>query len=128
MLGEITRGYSKQPFGPSSITSERRMNFMRYQPNNPLRKLACFALSNGILFAAFSLLWIAEYHTRGLYVIDRLVVPWGWLAGFFAVSYYNVRRHVALPSVFSAYLSMMLTGLLFCFIFLFLMPIYDPWY
>jgi len=99
-----------------------------HQINRPLRRLAYFSLSTGILFAAFSLWWIAGYHVRNLDALDHLVVPWGWLIGFFAVSYFHTRNHVALPAVFSAYLSVMFSGLLFLFILLFLMPFFDPWY
>ena len=99
-----------------------------HQTVKSLRRVTSFALCNGILFAAFSVLWVMGYHTEFPSVVEYIVVPWGWLAGFFIASFYHVRGHVALPTVLLAYLAFIFSGLLFFFIVVFLAPIYDPWF
>lgn len=99
------------------------MNLAHRTVRSPLRRAASFALCNGILFAAFSVLWVMDYD-----LINNIVVPWGWLAGFFIVSFCHVRGRVALPIVFSAYLAVLFSALLCFFVILFLAPIYDPWF
>ncbi len=75
------------------------------------------------------MLWVID-HVYYSNVIDCIVrvVPWGWLAGFFIFSFCHVRGRVALPIVFSAYLAVIFSGLLFLFTHLFLAPFYDPWF
>jgi hypothetical protein len=100
------------------------MNTAQQTAKSPWKTVARFALVNGILFATFSVLWVVDRSD----VISYVVFPWGCLAGFFFASYCLLRRRVALPIVFSAFLSVLFSGVLFLFIAFFLAPTYDPYF
>jgi len=95
---------------------------------SPGRKWASFWLCNIVLFAAFSLLPVLEDHLHWAGVIDDIVAPWAWLAGFFIVSYCYLRGRVAWPVVLSACLAIMFSGLLLFFGATVMAPIFDPCY
>jgi hypothetical protein len=92
-----------------------------------LLRVGSFLVGNALLFAAFSVLWVRQYHMEpGLSdTIDGFVVPWLWLAGFFVVSFYAIRplSYAILASLGSA---VVLAGTLFLFIHIVLVPVYDP--
>ena len=95
---------------------------------SPGRTILCFSISLLLLGAFFSVLWVMAYEVRWLGALNVLLVPWGWLAGFFLVAFAYSRRRVALPAVFSVYLAVVFSALLFMFIFLVIAPFYDPFY
>jgi hypothetical protein len=89
-----------------------------------------FMLANGCVFAFFAVLWVLQYHLDGNVSdwIDLIVVPYGWLAGFFIASFVTVRRSspkfiAVLISVGSA---VVLSGILFLVKIFLLVPFFDP--
>ena len=83
---------------------------------------------NVALFAAFSVVFVKQYHMTGNLsdVLDEVLAPWGWFAGFFIVSFYAVRRPVGY-AIAVALVSALVFGGIFClFVECVLVPRYDP--
>jgi hypothetical protein len=95
-----------------------------------LLRVGSFAVGNALLFAAFSVLWVKQYHMApGVSdTIDHVVVPWLWLAGFFSVSFWAIRRPLVYAILVSLGSAAALAGILFLFIHVLLVPSYDPWF
>ena len=87
-----------------------------------------FVAGNALLFTGFSVLWVKQYHMdHGLSdTIDHLLVPWLWLAGFFAVSFSAIRRPLVYAVLVSLGTAAALSGILFLFVRIVLVPVYDP--
>ena len=87
-----------------------------------------FALFNALLFAAFSVLWVKQYHWRPAVsdTVDHLMVPWLWLLGFFTASLCAIRRPLKFAILVSLGSAVVFAGLLFLFIHVVLVPHYDP--
>jgi hypothetical protein len=92
--------------------------------------LISFLLGNALVFAFFAALWVWQYHIgRDVSArIDRVVVPFGWLAGFYTMSFVTLRR--AFPKITSILMSigcaLLLSWILFLAICGLLAPFYDP--
>jgi hypothetical protein len=97
-----------------------------------LFSLAAFTLANALVFICFAVLWIWEYHINANLSdsIDHVVVPFGWLAGFFIASFVPLRRFF--PKIMGILISIgssvVLSGILFLVVRLILAPFYDPMY
>lgn len=91
-------------------------------------RMLSFGACNVLLFFGFSVLWVRQYHMSGNVsdTIDEIVVPWLWLAGFFVASFFTIRRPliIAIPVAVSS--AVTFAGILFLFIHIILVPIYDP--
>jgi hypothetical protein len=89
-----------------------------------------FLLGNAFLFAFFAALWVWQYcMTEHLsHLIDHVLVPFGWLAGFFTMSFATLRR--AFPKITTILMSigfaLVLSWVLFLVIGGLLSPFYDP--
>src|SRR5262249_43372253 len=83
-----------------------------------LLRVASFALGNALLFAGFSVLWVKQYHMapHASDAIDCVVVPWLWLVGFFAASFYSIRRPMGFTILVSLASAIAFAGILFLFI------------
>jgi hypothetical protein len=95
-----------------------------------LVRAVSFTTCNGLLFAAFSVLWVKQYHMSGNLsdTIDHLVVPWLWLASFFSASFFSIRRPTIIAILVSIGSAVAFSGILFLFIHVVLVPKYDPWF
>jgi hypothetical protein len=93
-----------------------------------LVRIVNYAVCNGLLFAAFSVLWVKQYHVTGDLSdrIDLVVVPWLWLAGFFIASFFAIRRPRIIAILVSIASAVAFAAILFLFIHLVLVPMYDP--
>jgi hypothetical protein len=83
---------------------------------------------NALLFVAFSILWVLEYHIDGLLAnkIDRVIWPWIPLVGFFAISFLILKRPTLKSVPVSIASTLTFTFLLFVFIWWVLEPVFDP--
>jgi hypothetical protein len=93
-----------------------------------LLRVGSFVLGNPLLFAAFSVLWVKQYQMAADLsdMIDDFVVPWLWLAGFFGVSFYAIRRPLGFAIAVSLGSAVAFAGILFLFVRIVLVPAYDP--
>jgi hypothetical protein len=89
-----------------------------------------FALANACVFACFAVLWVWQYHINSDLSdsIDHVVVPFGWLAGFFIASLLPLRRLFPKTKAILISLgsSIVLSGILFLVKTFILVPFYDP--
>ena len=89
-----------------------------------------FVLANTCVFALLAVLWVWQYHINSDLSdsIDHVVVPFGWLAGFFIASFVALRR--LFPKIMAIVLSLgsslVLSGILFEVKTFILVPFYDP--
>jgi hypothetical protein len=95
-----------------------------------LQRVGGLVAGNAVLFVAFSGLWVKQYHmAAGVSdAIDCVVVPWLWLAGFFAVSFCAIRRPLVYATLVSVGSAVAFAGLLFLLVHSVLAPAYDPWF
>jgi hypothetical protein len=93
-------------------------------------RLLGFVLGNAAVFLFFSLLWIWQYHINSSISdrIDAVVAPWGWLAGFFAATFFALRGVTSTVRLLFVSLgfSVLLSLVLFFVIHLVLAPHFDP--
>lgn len=87
-----------------------------------------FAMCNGLVFVAFSVLWVKEYHMTNSDQIDHIVVPWLWLGSFFCASLCAVRSIILRSLVISLTSAVILSGALLLFVHIILAPIFGPWF
>ena len=85
-----------------------------------------FALCNALVFAAFSALWVAEYHVSNSDKIDHIVVPWLWLACFFIASFCTLRVRMLQSVLISFVSALVFAGILLLFVHIVLAPMFDP--
>jgi hypothetical protein len=91
-----------------------------------VRRIASFALCNGLVFIVFSVLWVKEYHMSNSDEIDHIVVPWLWLVCFFTASLCTLRSRVLPLVLISVASAVVFAGVLFVFIHIVLVPMFDP--
>jgi hypothetical protein len=99
------------------------------EKNNKLR-VTSFIICNAFVFAGFSVLWAWQYHLNADLSdkIDRVVAPWLWFVSFFVASFFTLKRHflkAGLPSFISAIL---FSFVLFIFVNVVLVAIFDRWF
>ena len=93
---------------------------------------AKFLLANASVAFVFSVLWVWEYHWAAdlnqINQIDRIVVPWLWLASFFAASFLCLRGAFSKrwATAVSAVCAVTYSFLLWVLISFALVPAFDP--
>jgi hypothetical protein len=95
-----------------------------------LFRFVSFVLANACVFVFFAVLWVWQYHINSDVSdrIDLVVVPYAWLAGFFAASFVTLGR--MFPKLMTILISLgssiVLSGVLFLVKTFVLAPFFDP--
>jgi hypothetical protein len=93
---------------------------------------ALYILSNILLTVLFSVLWVLEYEVNSsfLHFVNHVLSPWVWLASYFAVNFFFLRRAFSAMQAFvtSIVFALLLSLFLFVVVFVVLMPLFDPWF
>lgn len=91
-------------------------------------RLVTFALCNGLVFAAFAVLWAVEYKMPNPDKIDEIVVPWIWLICFFVASLCALGRPIVRSIWISIASAVLFSAVLLFFCQVILIPLFDPWF
>lgn len=95
-----------------------------------IRRSVLLISGNALVFFAFSILWVWQYHINGSLSdkIDHVVVPWLWLVSFFFASLLTFGRLSIMTAMKSLVCALVLAFFLWDFIHGVLVPIFDPWF
>jgi hypothetical protein len=93
------------------------------------RRIIAFASANTSVLVVFCVLYVWQFHMQGPLSdkIDRVVIPWGWLACFFVASFCTIPGMTLRSALKALGLSVVFSGLLFLASCVLLRTIFDPW-
>jgi len=85
-----------------------------------------FLASNALVIFAFTVLWclqgrMSEHLSK---MIDRVCMPWGWLIGFYAASFFPLQKILSLPK--AAIVSLVSACVISFFEWIFVQYLFDP--